>query len=182
MTYCDQATWGDPDYRWGDTRVDWAGRVRCPPTIPDDECVIAIALDTGTVSLAFDATEDADGNAWIYQNLDGWWEPPAIDYSTVVLGGDYGEIVTNARYKPRTITLRAFVKTGDVMKARQKLTALADLPGTLTVDDSFSARYANVELADVPRSRVATGGLEVEFPMVAHDAYRHDVTTDVGRV
>lgn len=190
---CGTNPWGSTLTRWGDTRVDWAGNLICDntpaPTI-DAGCLISVTVEAPWTSIVMDSVSpDVNGNVWTWTKLDGYWEPPDPAYDTIVLGRDLGEIVTNARWNPRTITLRAVVNTtaGDISKARDTITQLANLlitEGRLIVYDTADPRYAPILLADTPRHNVIVENqlLEVELPFVAYDVFRYLVSSGAGTV
>lgn len=149
---------------------------------------IPVTLEVGATTVIFDGeTPDADGNVWLWSALPGWWDPPALEHSSVVLGGDLGELVTNSVYRPREVTVEITcdVRGGSLGAARDTMTALANMlvtPGTLTVDDG-DPRYATVLLESTfTHSLIADVGLQFNLPLVAFDAYRHLVSDDSGSI
>lgn len=144
----------------------------------------SFSLETASAEVIFDCEtpdESFSGVVWVWQNVDGWWEPPAPERPTI---DGLGIPVVSAprvlaRWQPRGITLEATAICGSLaalQDARDTLTALCDMlrtPGTFA---EVGVKTIAVRLADRPTADVLGDalGLTISIPMIAHDPMRFD--------
>lgn len=134
--------------------------------------------------------ETPSAGVWSWQEIDGWWNPPAPDRDVIEDQGiPVVAVPTAVRLPPRQIRLKVTAHCGGddaaLADALDAVTGMCDLlrvPGTLTSTET-TPKMVDVRLDDRPTFNVrgAALALEVELALIAHDPLRVRVD-DLARV